>query len=161
MSLRKSTRLGVEVLEGRTVPSATASVVDGSLVVVGDPAAASNLTITGSDTNADGIADTFAGTDGATNVGAFGGVTGQIVLKLTENDDVVAIDLGGLISPRGVRANLGCGTNALTITNGTVNGDVRIRGGCDADTVLLGGATKLTVNGSLGVALDGGVDSLE
>src|SRR5881275_1744791 len=100
MELRKPVRLSLEVLEDRSVPAATAGVVNGSLVVVGDPASPSDLAITASDTNSDNVADTFTVTDGSTAVGTFGGVTRDVVLRLSNNDDTASIDLGGLSTPR-------------------------------------------------------------
>src|SRR5262245_41680718 len=107
MKLRQRSRLNLDRLEDRSNPSVTASVVNGSLIVVGDPAAASDITITASDTDADNIADTFDVTDGGTAVGTFGNVTDAVILRLSANDDNVAIDLAGLTSPGRIRANLG------------------------------------------------------
>src|SRR5262249_45564073 len=120
MKVRKRFSLTLEMLEDRSVPAVTASVVRGSLVVVGGAGAGSNLAITGSDTNADGVADTFSVVDGATTVGSFGNVTKDVVLRLSKNNDIVSFDLGGSSAPRDIVANLGNGVNSLTVTNGTV-----------------------------------------
>lgn len=160
MKLRKRSRLTVELLEDRSTPSVTASVVNGSLVVVGDPAAASDVTITASDTDADTIADTFDVVDGGTAIGTFSGVTDAVILRLSNNDDKVAIDLAGLSSPGKIRAGLGDGANSLTLDNGTVNGNVVVRGGAGTDAVTLGGTGALTVNGNVRVNLDGADDDL-
>jgi hypothetical protein len=152
MRSRTSLRLGVERLEDRTVPAVTASVINGSLVVKDDGSAASNIAITASDTNADGVADTFTVADGSTAVGTFNNVTRDVVLRLGGEDDTVSIDLGGLSAPRGIAAALGNGTNSLSIDNGTVKGSVSVLGGSGTDTVTLGGTKALTVNGS--AALD-------
>src|SRR5262249_17873091 len=151
---------GVERLEDRSVPSVTASVVNGSLVVRGDAESASQLAITGSDTDADGVADTFTVVDGSTTVGTFGDVTRDVVLRLSGNDDPVAIDLAGLSAPRNIRADLGDGTNSLSIDNGTVKGFLSISGGADTDTVTLGGTAALTVNGNAYVNLGDAADDV-
>jgi hypothetical protein len=156
MKRRTSPRLNLQVLEDRSVPAVTASVVNGSLVVKGDTAAASNVAITASDTNADGAADTFSVTDGGTSVGSFGSVTKDVVLRLSSNDDTVSIDLGGLSTPRGISVSMGKGTNALTVANGTVAGSLSVAGGSGADTVTLGGVTGLTVNGNAVIDLGSG-----
>src|SRR5207249_3004250 len=102
MKRRARSRLALERLEDRSVPAVTASVTNGSLVIKGDSAAGSTLAITASDTDADGVADTFTVTDGATAVGTFNGVTKDVVLRLSANDDAVTIDLNGLSAPRNV-----------------------------------------------------------
>jgi len=160
MDWRKPVRLSLEVLEDRSVPAVTASVVRGSLVVVGDPSAPSNLTLTASDTNADGVADTFSVVDGSTAVGTFGGVTRDVVLRLSNNDDTVSLDLAGVSAPRNVRADLGGGTNSLSITNGTVTGSLSVRGGDGTDTVTLDGTSPVTVNGNAFVNLGGAADDV-
>lgn len=160
MKLRQRSRINLERLEDRSNPSVTASVVNGSLVVVGDPAAASDVTITASDTNADDIADTFDVTDGGTAVGTFNNVTDAVILRLSNNDDKVAIDLAGLTSPGRIRADLRNGANSLTIDNGTVGGRVVVFGGTGTDLVTLGGTAELTVNGDVRVNLDGANDDV-
>jgi hypothetical protein len=143
------THLTVEALEDRAVPAVMASVIHGDLVVLGDPKAASHLSITASDTNADKVADTFKVMDGTATVGTFSGVTHDLILRLGKEDDAVTIDLAGLSTPHGIRANLGGGDNSLSILNGTVKGAVLVRGGADGNVVTLGGATALTVNGGV------------
>jgi hypothetical protein len=155
MRLRKRTNLSVEALEDRSVPAVTASVVHGDLVVVGDPTAASHISITASDTNADKVADTFKVTDGTTTVGTFGGVTHDLILRLGKENDAVTIDLGGLSAPHEVKADLGGGVNSLNIINGTVKGSVSVHGGDGTNALTLGGAAALTVNGGVEVHLDG------
>jgi fibronectin-binding autotransporter adhesin len=162
LRFRERTRLGVEALEDRAVPAVTASVVHGSLVVVGDPSAASHVSITASDTNADKVADSFKITDGTKVVGTFGGVTQDIILKMGKEDDAVTIDLGGLSAPHEIKAYLGDGSNALSLINGTVAGSLSVHGGDGANAVTLGGTAALTVNGHVNVQLDGpGNGSLE
>lgn len=161
--LRTWHRLNVELLEDRSVPTVTASVVGGSLVVKGDPTAASNVTITASDTNADSTADTFRVVDGATTVGNFGGVTKNVVLNLSDNNDTVSIDLKGLTTPGEIRANLGKGSNVLTLIGGTVKSSLGVSGGSGTDKVTLGGTTAvsaLTVNGNAHIRLDGAIDDV-
>ena len=162
MKLGQRSRLNVEMLEDRSVPTVTASVVSGSLIIVGDATAASDLTITASSSTAGTTADTFTVVDGATTIGTFTGVTADLVLNLTNSDDTVAVDLGGLSTTGGIRANLGNGANSLTVDNGTVTGPLNVRGGTGADAVTLGATTALTVNGNARVSLGGSADdSLE
>src|SRR5262249_39649980 len=52
--------------------------------------------------------------------------------------------------------DLGDGTNILNVSNGTVTGNVFVRGGAGTDTVNLGGTGTLAVNGNTRVNLDGG-----
>jgi hypothetical protein len=150
----------VERLEDRTVPTVTASVTNGSLVIKGDSAAGSTLAITASDVDADGVADTFTVTDGTTAVGTFSGVTKDVVLRLSANDDAVTIDLKGLTAPRNVVANLGDGTNSLTLDNGTVKGSVSVLGGAGTDTVTLGGTAAVTVDGNANFNLGDAADDV-
>jgi len=162
MKARARTQLTVEALEDRAVPAATASVVHGDLVIMGDPKAASHISITASDTNADKVADTFKVMDGTTTVGTFSGVTHDLVLRLGKEDDAVTINLDGLSTPQGIQANLGGGTDSLSILNGTVKGALSVHGGAGSNAVTLGGTAALTVNGDVTVFLDGsGKGSLE
>src|SRR5262249_21559063 len=87
-------------------------------------------------------------------------VTKDVVLKLTDSDDTVAIDLGGLSTPRGIRANLGDGVNSLTIDNGTISRSLEVKGGADADTVTLGGTVALTINRDARIDLRGSADDV-
>jgi hypothetical protein len=142
MDARKRTRLSVEALECRAVPAVTAGVTHGDLVITGDPAAASHLTVTASDANGDKVADTFVVKDGTTTVGTFNGVNHDVIFRLGKGNDAVTLDLGGLSAPHDVRADLGGGTNSLTVGNGTVKGALVVRGGAAGSTLeLLGGAT--------------------
>jgi hypothetical protein len=146
--------LSVEALEDRSVPAVTASVVHGSLVVVGD-SAASHVAVTASDTNNDKVADTFKVMNGAATVGTFSGVTGDLILRLGKGDDAVSIDLGGLSTPHGIRASLGAGNNSLSLANGTVKGSLSVAGKDGSDGVTLGGTTPLTINGDVSVHFEG------
>src|SRR5580704_3089361 len=163
---RLQPRLALETLEDRAVPAVavasavTARVVNGNLTIKGDNSAASNIAITATDTNADGVADTFAVTNNGTSVGTFGGVTKDVALRLSNNDDTVSIDLGGLSTPRSLSVSMAKGTNALTVADGTVNGSLNISGGSGADTVTLGGAKGLTVDHGVSVDLGGGTNDL-
>jgi hypothetical protein len=154
MTSRARRMLSVEALEDRSVPAVTASVVNGSLVVLGD-SAASHVAITASDTNNDKVADSFKVSDGAATVGTFSGVTGDLVLRLGKGDDAVSIDLGGLSTPHGIRPSLGSGNNTLTVTNGTVKGSLSVQGKDGTDGLTLGGTTALTINGDVSVHLEG------
>src|SRR6516164_8401360 len=160
MRWRARPRLAVQRLEDRTVPAVTASVVNGSLVVKDGGSAASNIAITASDTNADGVADTFTVTDGGTTVGTFSNVTKDVVLRLGSEDDTATIDLNKLSAPRNIVANLGDGTNSLSIDNGTVKGFLNVAGGAGTDTVTLGGTAALTVNGNAYVNLGDAADDV-
>lgn len=157
MKRRTCPRLNLQRLEDRSVPAVTASVVHGSLIIKGDAtAASSNIAVTAKDTNGDGVADTFTVTDGSTAVGSFGGVTKEVTLRLSNADDTVSIDLGGLKTPRGLSVALGKGANTLTVADGTVQGSLAVLGGSGADAVTLGGAAGLTVNGNALIDLGGG-----
>jgi hypothetical protein len=161
MKTQHNLRLSLQPLEDRSVPSVTASVVNGSLIVKGDATAASNVAITASDTNGDKVADTFAVTDGGKSIGTFSGVTKDVTLRLSNNDDTVSIDLGGLSTPRGLSVSMAKGTNTLTIADGTVSGALNVNGGSGADNVTLGGTTGLTVKSNAALDLGAGTDGVQ
>jgi hypothetical protein len=153
--------LTVERLETRLVPSTTARIVNGSLVI-DDATAASHLAITALPPNSGKVANTFKVVDGPTTVGTFSNVTRDVVLHLTGGGDLVSINLNNLGTPGDVRAWLGDGSNALSLTNGTVSGSLDVHGGTGTDTVTLGGPSPLVVDGNVGVHLRGAPgDTLE
>ena len=158
MQQQQRRKLFAEALEDRSVPSVTANLVGGSLLVSGSATTAGD-TISVKETGA----GQFQVFDGSTQVGGTFtlGSTGNVVVKLGSADDNVAIDLGGNTTPNSVLVALGGGANSLSVANGTVAGSLAVSGGSGADTVALGGsAGALTVNGGTGVALDGGTDDL-
>lgn len=150
MKLRNRCRLEIERLEDRCVPTVTAKVIGGVLVVRGTPDGAVEI-----------LRDNGAGTfdvidDGTTVLNNAAGVT-SILVKLGSTNDTVTIDLDGGTLNRGVTAFLGNGTNSLTVQNGTIGGSLLAYGGRGADSVAL---ADLTVTGNTYVALDGGADEL-
>jgi hypothetical protein len=163
MNRQQRHRPSLETLEDRWCPSVSARVFFGNLVVVADTAT-TDLTVQQTGANA------FKVTENGTPVsgGDFSGVTRNVILRLSGNDDTgVVIDLNGQTAPGDVLASLGGGTNDLKVLGGTgggtVTGYLAVSGGQGADSVTLGdGTNALTVGGATAVGLDGGVaDALE
>jgi len=144
-----------ESLETRILPAAVAAVSRSTLTITGDAAAASNLRITqvaggvrvealaGSQISVGGVLETDH---------TFSGVTG-LTLKLSEGDDVVALD--GAINLKNVNINLGDGDNILTASAGlNVTGKLDITGGTGGDQVTLDTTVGKTANINLGLGND-------
>src|SRR5262249_26117476 len=95
--------------------------------------------------------------------GSFTGVTGDVILRLSRNNDTgVGVDLNGNTAPDDVLVSLGGGTNDLTVLGGagggTIPGYLAVSGGLGNDSVTLGdGTNALTVGEATAVGLDGGV----
>src|SRR5579862_3872706 len=138
MKQSKRPRLLVEALEVRYCPSVTAVVSHGNLLVTAD-APTSKLTVTQTANN------TFQVTEGSTSFSStLSGVTKDIVLNLSNgNDTGVAINLGdsSFAALRNIEANLGGGTNDLTVSNGTLTGNVDVHSGAGTDAITLGSAS--------------------
>jgi hypothetical protein len=151
---RARARLLTEPLEDRSVPAVSATVSSGTLLVTG---AATNS----GDTIA--IAQTTPGaftvSDGGTPVTVEGsGAVNNVDVRLGRVSDTVAIDLGGLSLAGTVSASLGGGTDSLTVANGTIGGNLTVKGGPGRDVVTL--VEPLTINGALAVATAGGDDTV-
>jgi hypothetical protein len=150
----------IETLEDRWCPAVTASAVT----------AAVNhglLTVTGTATATLAVKETAPGAveidDGSQILyGAKGvnpGLTGVngIRLNLT-GANTVTVDLGGNTLAGNLTANLGDGTNALTVEDGTVAGNLAVHGSSGADAVTLGdgaGKTPLKVTHDTSLDLGG------
>jgi hypothetical protein len=137
-------RPAIEVLEDRWCPAITASLKNGL------------LTLTGTATGTLAVKETAQGTitisNGAT---VFAGVK-SVSLKLTAPENVT-VDLGGH-SLANLTADLGNGTNALSILDGTITGGLAVHGGSGADAVTVGdgtGKTTLTVKHGTFIDLGG------
>jgi hypothetical protein len=154
MDSRARARLSAEPLGDRTVPAVSAIVSSGTLLVTGSAVnAGDTITVTQTAPGA------FTVTDGGTPVTVEGsGPVNNVDVRLGRTSDTVGIDLGGFTLPGSVSASLGGGTDSLTVSNGTINGDLGVRGGPGRDTVTV--ADPLTVNGALAVATSGGDDTV-
>ncbi len=162
--MRKTPPLALEYLEDRVCPSLTTSLQNGTLLVSGTANNGSISVV--QDSKTPGTVQVF---DGATAVGnPFTGVS-NIRFSLTGADDKVTVDLGGQKLSGGVNANLGAGTNSLTVVNGSLGGSLVANAGGGTDTVTLGDGTKaLSLNdatlnmggGANTVAVQGGVTVL-
>ena len=148
--MKPRTRLGLEALEDRWCPALTASLQSGLLTISGTADNGSISVVQDSAT-----AGTISVLDGTTAVGSspFTGVT-SVRLNLTSADDNVTIDLGGQALSGSVVANLGAGANSLTVSNGTITGNLLITG----DTSASRGCGGRGDGGS--AVADTGVDTL-
>src|SRR4051812_38526989 len=155
-----------ESLEKRLALAVTATVTAGDLVVTGDAAGTVAITSTGS--------GGFTVTDNGAAVATLTGVNRNIKINIDQTagaDNTVTLDLGTQTVNQ-ISANLGNGTNSLSLTGGSAS-NFRYNGGSGADTVTLttpvtgeaevklgNGTNSLTVNGNVG-SLDvrGGSDA--
>jgi len=137
-----------ETLEGRDCPSVTAGVNAGDLIVKAT-AATANLAIT------ETAAGSFQISLNGQTLGAFTGVTGDLSLELSNQDNIgTLINLGGFTTLHNVLASLGNGIDGLTIENGGIQGQLTINGGKGADQVTLGGdGNPLNIGGAAGITL--------
>jgi hypothetical protein len=151
---RARARLVAEPLEDRSVPAVSATISSGTLLVTGSATnPGDTIAITQTATG------TFAVTDGSTPVTVQGSdLVDSVAVRLGRTSDTVTIDLGGFTLAGSVTASLGGGTDSLAVANGTIGGDLLVRGGPARDTVTV--ADGLTVNGSLAVATAGGNDTV-
>jgi hypothetical protein len=129
--VKPRTHLALEQLEDRWCPAVTASLSAGTLTISGS-ADNGSIRVAQDETTA-GTIQVLDGTTAVSN-SPFTGVT-SIKLNLTAADDTVTIDLGGLALPGNVTANLGTGTDSLTVLNGTIAGRLSVA----ADAAASGG----------------------
>lgn len=124
-------RWGFESLESREMLASSASIVSGALMINSDVAAVLLIKQT--------AANAWSVTDNGNPVGAgtFSGVTGNVIIQTSGNDDQVTIDLQANTAPRSIQANLGNGVNQFSLLNGTVRQNVLLYGGTGNDTVEL------------------------
>jgi hypothetical protein len=163
MRRRNRCKLAVEMLEQRDCPSVTATLSNsnsGNLVnlVVTADSATSNLQIVETSQGSFTVSEASLG-----QPLSFTGVTGSVVLQLSNSDDTgVLVNLDGN-SIANLIARLGGGNNDLTVENGTINGVMYIGSGRGTDSVTLGdGTTALTVKDHTAINLGaGGADSLQ
>jgi hypothetical protein len=147
------TRPLVEQFEDRAVPTVTAGVVFGTLVVRGAPAGA--VVVTGT------AAGTFQVTDNGSPVGTFGGAAGISILgthRATVAAENVTVNLNGQTTGF-IFANLGSATDSLTVEGGSVTGGLVYFGSKGNDTLTL--ATGTTVGGSVFANLGAGSNHVE
>ncbi len=129
----KRTRLLVEQLEERLCLAVSASVVNGSLVVTGEPNGAVQINAL--------AATTYQVIDNGAVIGTFTGVTRNIRVaidsQVPRSNDAVTVNLGGFTTPLGIRLDAGDGNNTFVVQNGTINTSLLIYGGSGNDTVVL------------------------
>jgi hypothetical protein len=148
--MRARRRPCLEVLEDRWCPAVTALLSGGMLGISGDSA---NLHITRSATGAFTIMD-----NGNPVSSRSFALVRDLSVNLGGGNDRVVIDLGGGTLPGGVTVDLGSGTDALIIRNGTIAKDLSVFASSSADTVKL---TGLSIGGDTTIGLGGGpADSL-
>jgi len=170
-------RRGLLQLEGlteRIVPAVSIRAVDGDLVISGIANSATtgqqNLFITVTGDNEVTIRDggTSASAGGITR-GVYE-VSGDLILNLSNRNDVVTIDFGGAFSLDGnVTANLNNGNDSLLISNsGAANagilGDITVDGGNGNDTFTVTNSgivnSTLSVGGTLSFNGGAGTDTM-
>ena len=157
----KRTRLLLEPLERRVCLAVSASVVNGSLLVTGEPNGAVQINAT--------AANTYQVIDNGVLIGTFAGVTRNIRVNIDStaprSNDNVTLNLGGFATPLSVRLDAGDGNNTFTIQNGTVTRSLIVVGGSGNDMLLVqsnatvtrhliflgySGADTLTFRGTIG-----------
>jgi hypothetical protein len=152
MNPRLRSRPSVEPLEDRSVPSVSATITGGTLLVTGEASIKGDpIAIT---QTSPGV---FAVVDGATPVTIDGAESvSNVVVRLGHASDTVNINLGDSPLAGSVAVRLGGGTNSLTVASGTINGNLDVTGGPGDDSVTV--ADGMTVNGALTVGTGGGDD---
>lgn len=124
-------RLGFESLESREMLATTASVVSGALMISSD--VATNLLIKQTSATAWQVTDN----GNPVGAGSFSGVTGNVIVQTSANNDNVTVNLQGNTAPKNVQANLGDGVNHLTLQGGSVRQGVLVNGGAGSDLIDL------------------------
>jgi hypothetical protein len=154
MKQKLRARLSLEPLESRYCPALTASVSHGLLTVSGAAASPSD-TITVKET----AAGTFEVDDNGTAVSSGLTNVSGVRIALTGNaDHVLEVDLGAFTLAGNLSVNLGGGTNALTVSDGSITGRLSVVGGSGTDTIDLGGTGTLSVGKDTLVALGAPAD---
>ncbi len=150
----KRTRLFLEPLEERLCLAVSASVVNGSLIVTGEPNGAVQINAV--------AATTYQVLDNGVAIGTFAGVTRNIRVAIDSSvprtNDNVIINLGGFTTPLGIRLDAGDGNNIFTVQNGTVGTSILVYGGSGNDTLVL--QPTLTVTRHVWFIGYGGNDTL-
>jgi len=153
MKLRRSrSARRFELLEARECPAVT--------ITAGNNA---NLKVVGSSANLvvqqEG-ATSFRVIDNGADRGVYS-TTLDVLINMAGGNDTLTVDLNGWTTPRHLKVQTGGGTNAVTVREGMVNGDLLVTGAGGADAVTLGNAVDaMAVKGLLKVSLAAGVDSL-
>ncbi len=131
MKRTRATRLEVEMLEDRYLPSVTAGVLNGTLTVTA--LGQTKLAITESSSGAIQVSDNGKA------VGTYSNVTKGAVITLDNHSDSVFVNLGGNTLHGSLNVTMGNGTNCLDLINGTITGALTITGGTVTDAIVLGG----------------------
>jgi len=167
-------RRGLLQLEGlteRIVPAVNIRSVDGDLVISGianatgtSPNIVQSLFISVTGDNQVAIRDGGTSASSGTNRGTYT-VTGDLILNLSNRNDVVTIDFGGAFTlDGGITANLNNGNDIINFTNSgvadaTISGDLTVDGGNGSDTFTINNkATTADATYSVGgaVSFNGG-----
>jgi hypothetical protein len=168
MRQRTRTRLFLEQLEDRCVPSVTATVgMAGNLTVTATTTTAVGTGLEIDQTGAHQFTITLngapvTGTDQGMTVtnGVYNNVTGNITVNASNNNDKVTVNLmgnpGGTV-PNNITLNLAEGNNTAVVENGTMSGSFAYNGG-DANDSLT--TTNLAVGGAANIFLDNGTNSV-
>jgi hypothetical protein len=134
-------RLSLEPLESRWCPALTAGVSHGLLTISGAAASPSD-TITVKET----AANTFEVDDNGTAVSTDLANVNSVRINLSGSaGHILNVDLGTFTLSGNLSINLGGGTNALNVSDGSITGRLSIAGGSGTDTVDLGGTGTLSV----------------
>jgi hypothetical protein len=123
--------LGVEALDDRTLPSVTAALSAGSLLVTGSPTVPGDTVRVAGQGN--GLTQVF---DGASLVGSYA-VTKDLTVRLDDGDANLVIDLGGR-TVGNLTAGLGAGAHAVRIGSGRASA-LNVTGGSGDETVTVSG----------------------
>jgi hypothetical protein len=149
----------LERLENRACPAFFAGLVNGNLVITATESV--GLVIEQLDADSFGVYENNSGTSAVID-----GVTKDLKVRLSENDDYVDMALWGQTAPGDIRVNLGDGNNSLNLSysGGVIPGDLIVRGGSGSDQLLLGGlfdTQMLRVLGRTNIHTSGGNDVVQ
>jgi hypothetical protein len=154
-------RPSLERLEDRACPAFFAGLVQGNLVITATES--TNLAIDQALPDSFAIYETNSGT-----LAFIQGVTEDVIIKLSDQDDFVSMSSSGLFTPDDVHIDLGDGSNSLNLGgfafDGGIGGDLVILGGSGRDAVSLGDTTHFSdmyVNGYTAIFTGQGDDVLD
>lgn len=151
----------LEALEHRACPAFFAGLVQGNLVIAATESA--NLSIEQVNPDSFAIAEFNSGT-----AAFIQGVTEDVIIRLSDQDDSVIMTQFGLTTPDDVYIDLGGGSNSLNLggfaNDGGIGGDLVILGGSGRDVVSLGDTfdrTDMYVHGYTAIYTGQGDDVLD